>query len=298
MRFGIMAMQIETMIQPGKSLPEMMMSVMRFDHTRMVRQVMKQGFPLIELSADMKMLHPSVYSEETMNKLLDLKKKTGLSYTVHLPFWSIELSTPQSEVRDACIQTTVEAIETTLPLEPEAYVLHATGKMAAEFYCMNIADAARPYLLRHFQGHARDSVKRILRQSGLDPRRLAIENIDFPFDLTLEIAEDLNTSFCLDVGHALAGYSGPIDLFDALDAALPCLAEVHLHDSPWQGPNHILQDGLDHQALGRGDLDVTGFLTRLEDSGFDGPIVFELTIAEAHESLKVIEQAMAREMIA
>jgi sugar phosphate isomerase/epimerase len=86
----------------------------------------------------------------------------------------------------------------------------------------------------------------------------------------------------------LAGFSGPIDLFDALEQSLPRLAEVHLQDSPWQGPEQIMQYGKDHRALGRGDLDVGRLLDRLAAVGFDGPFIMELTVQEAKESLGLI----------
>jgi|GEM_PF-5146886 len=49
--------------------------------------------------------------------------------------------------------------------------------------------------------------------------------------------------------------------------------------------------GTDHQALGRGDLDAGRLLDRLAEVGFAGPIIFELTVPEALESLDVIRRS-------
>ena len=173
-------------------------------------------------------------------------------------------------------------------------MLHATGALAAEFYRMRLPELARAVILRQFKSHARESIQAILAETGIPSRRLAVETIEFPFDLTLELAEELDLSVCLDTGHVLVGFSGPIDLFDALERCLPRLAEVHFHDGPWQGPNQVIGYGKDHQALGKGDLDVARFLGRLAAAGFTGPLVFELTVPEAEASLEVIRKTKDR----
>ena len=128
----------------------------------------------------------------------------------------------------------------------------------------------------------------ILAETGLASRKLAIETIEFPFDLTLELAEQLDLSMCLDTGHVLVGFSGPIDIFEALERCLPRLAEIHLHDGPWQGPEQNIGYNQDHQPLGKGDLDVARLLDRLASAGYQGPLVFELRVEEALASLERI----------
>jgi len=44
----------------------------------------------------------------------------------------------------------------------------------------------------------------------------------------------------------------------------------------------------DHQALGLGDLKVAKFLARLEQYNFNGPIIFELVLNEAIQSIEFI----------
>jgi len=170
------------------------------------------------------------------------------------------------------------------------YVLHATGALAAEFYRMRMSESARNLLLRIFQAGAKQSLKNILAETGLMPRKLAIETVEFPFDLTIELAEELDLSLCLDTGHVLVGFSGPVDLFDALERCLPRLGEIHLHDGPWQGPQMNIGYGKDHQALGKGDLDLPRFLDRLASADFQGPIIFELSVDEALSSVELIRK--------
>jgi sugar phosphate isomerase/epimerase len=186
------------------------------------------------------------------------------------------------------VQAIVDAIQVTLPLEPEVYVLHATGALAAEFYRMDLPELAKSLILRQFQSNARESIRAVLAAAGIPSRILAIETIEFPFDLTLELAEELDLSICLDTGHVLVGFSGPVELFEALERCLPRLSEVHLHDGPWQGPERNIGFGQDHSPLGTGDLDIAHLLDRLAEADFTGPLVFEPAVDEALTSLDVI----------
>ena len=104
------------------------------------------------------------------------------------------------------------------------------------------------------------------------------------------MAEELDLSICFDTGHVLVGFSGPVDFFEALERCLPRLAEVHLHDGPWQGPQSDIGYGKDHQPLGAGDLDTACLLDRLDQTGFSGPIIFELGLEQAVASLKTIQE--------
>lgn len=297
MRFGIMAMQLDWLLPAGVPAEQVMAHVAGFDHAGLVGRVAAQGFNPVELGGDLALFFPHAFAPPAIERLAALKAERGLRYTVHLPLWSVEPSTLQPPVRRGSVQAIVESIQATLPLEPEVYVLHATGALAAEFYRMRIPELARSPILRQFQASARESLKTILAETGIQGRRLAIETIEFPFDLTLELAEELDLSVCFDTGHVLVGFSGPIDLFEALDRCLPRLAEIHLHDGPWQGPEQVIGYGKDHQPLGAGDLDVARLLDRLAAAGFDGPLVFELRVAEALASLDVI-RALRPEVIA
>jgi sugar phosphate isomerase/epimerase len=286
MRFGIMAMQLDALVPPDVPAEQVVASVMGFDHAGLARSLFDKGFNPIELGGDLGMFLPHAYSPDAIQKLMALKTG-GLTYTLHLPLWSVETSTPLSPVRKGSVDAVVQAIRITTPLEPEVYVLHATGALAAEFYNMRISEMARMLILRQFQNGARESIESILAETGLPSRKLAIETIEFPLDMTLELAEEFDLSICLDTGHVLAGFPGWFDFFDVVEKLLPRLAEVHLHDSK-KMPEGIRGYGEDHKPLGHGDLELGRFLDRLAAANFTGPLVFELNINEALDSLKVV----------
>jgi sugar phosphate isomerase/epimerase len=271
------------------SVEEIIAHIANLDHADLARQFVSYGFQTVELSGDMPLFLPHSFAPHTIEQLAGLRSETGLTYTVHLPLWSVEPSTPLDPVREGSVRAVVDTIQTTRSLEPEFYVLHATGALAAEFYKMDLPDLAKTLILRQFQGHARESIQAILAETGIPSRQLAIETIEYPLDLTLELADELDLSICLDTGHILAGFSGPVELSDALERCLPRLGEIHLHDCPWQGPEGEIGYGQDHQPLGKGDLDVARLLDRLMEAHFTGPMIFELGVEDALASLEVIQ---------
>jgi sugar phosphate isomerase/epimerase len=303
MRFGIMAMQLGALIPPSQGgsgageASSLLAHVANFSHAALVRSLHGHGFNPIELGGDLVLFMPHVFAPQAIEELAGLKAETGVTYTVHLPLWSVETSTPLAPVRRGSVQAVMEIIRAVKPLEPEVYVLHATGALAAEFYRMRLPAHGKALILRQFQAGARESLRTILGETGLPPRRLAIETVEFPFDLTLELAEEFDLSLCLDTGHVLVGFSGPVDLFSALERCLPRLAEIHLHDAPclttpalWRGPEEQSGYGKDHAPLGTGDLDLARLLDRLVEAHFMGPVILELKVHEALASLEVIRR--------
>ncbi len=287
MNLGIMAMQMEALVPTGLPPEQVMASLIGFDHASLVGSLADQGFNPIELGGDLGMFLPQSFNQEAITNLAALKREKGIDYTVHLPLWSVEPSTPLSPVRAGSVQAVVDIISATRELDPLVYVLHATGALAAEFFRMNISDTARALILRQFQAGARASLQEILARTGIPGRKLAIETIEFPFDLTLELAEELYLSICFDTGHILANFAGELDFFEALERCLPRMAEVHLHDCPRMLPGQIGY-GADHKPLGTGGLELDKFLQRLIGHGFNGPIVFELQVQEALDSRRVV----------
>jgi sugar phosphate isomerase/epimerase len=260
----------------------------------LVERIADLGFTLIELNTDLNVFFPDSFGLPTVRRLQALRESRKVSYTVHLPLWSIEPSTPVQWVREGSVEALVDAVLRLAPLEPETYVLHATGALAAEFSTMAaIPDEGRPLVTGAFQRRAAHSVEELLRRTKLPSRAIAVENIEFPFDLTLALAEEFDLSLCLDAGHVLAKYSGPVTFEEALQRALPRLAEVHLHD----GYYHPQPDGTfrrdDHLPLGEGDLPLDFLLDTLKDAKFEGPVIFELTIQEAKASLDYLRPFLA-----
>lgn len=289
MRFGIMEMQLDRLVPQNIKSKDAIDRILNFDRGQLVSSLAQAGFSLIELGGDLSLFFPNAYQTENILRLLKLKKDLGVTYTVHLPLWSVEPSTPLEPVRMGSVDAIMDVIDAVEPLDPEVFVLHATGALAAEFYRMNLPEMAKSLALKQFQGGAISSIQIILEETGLPSRKLAIETIEFPFDLTIEMANLLDLSICLDTGHVLAGFSGEIHLMDALKACLPRLAEIHLHDAPDYAQTRQLGYGKDHQPLGTGALQVKPLIDQIEQAGFTGPVIFELSVQDAQASLAYLQ---------
>jgi sugar phosphate isomerase/epimerase len=289
MRFGIMTMQVETIIPSSFPVEQMLAHIANFDYAQLVRTMAESGFRTIELSGDLTLFMPTLFQEKSIKTLSHIKEELDLSYTVHIPLWSVEPSTPLEPVRRGSADAIVDFIHSVMPLNPEVYVFHATGALAAEFYRMRLPEIAKVFILHQFQTKAAESLRWILSETGIPSRKIAIETIEFPLDLTLDLAEELDLSICLDTGHVLSGFSGNVTVEEALEASLSRLAEIHLHDGPKHNPEQEISYGQDHRPLGTGDLNLALILDRLVTAGFIGPVVFELQLHEALESLDVIK---------
>jgi sugar phosphate isomerase/epimerase len=267
----------------------MLAHIANFDYAKLVRTMAESGFRTIELGGDLALFMPAIFHQKSIETLSHAKEELDLSYTVHLPLWSVEPSTPLEPVRKGSANAIVDFIRSVIPLKPEVYVFHATGALAAEFYRMNLPEIAKVFILHQFQTKAAESLRWILAETGIPSRKIAIETIEFPFDLTLDLAEELDLSMCLDTGHVLAGFSGNVTVEESLEASLSRLAEIHLHDGPQHNPKQEISYGQDHCPLGTGDLNLEFILDRLMTAEFDGPVIFELQLHEALESLDVIK---------
>jgi sugar phosphate isomerase/epimerase len=290
MRFGIMTMQLSALVPSARTAQEALGQIGNFDLSALVHQLATHGFNPIELGGDLMMFMPHTFAPASIEKLAAVKHELGLTYTVHLPLWSVEPSTPLTPVRQGSVRALIDAIRATQSLEPAAYVLHPYGALASEFYRMKMPESARAIILQLFQSNARESIKTILTETGIPSRQLAVETIEFPLEHLLALANECDTSICFDTGHVLAGFAGDIDFWDALEKCLPRLSHIHLHDCPAYARTHTLGYGQDHQPLGKGDLDVARFLNRLREANFAGTIVFELTVAEALASMQVVKE--------
>ena len=113
---------------------------------------------------------------------------------MHLPWWSIEPSTHSTPVREGSVDAIINYILTVEKLDPEIYILHAIGALAAEFYRIPLPELSQNYFSRQFQKNAREGLLKILSESRISNHCLAIETIEFPFELTVESAEDLDLS--------------------------------------------------------------------------------------------------------
>jgi len=240
------------------------------------------GFKHIEITGDLPYVLPGILTPEEIDKLVELKKKEGITFSVHLPLWGQEPAAFSEHIRDGSVRTFVDCIELTKPLNPICWVLHPTGALTVEFLNMNLPDFAKGLITNQFCSYAEDSIRKLIEYANIPPDKIAVENIEFPFESMEPIIDELGLSVCFDTGHLLAGFSGEISVMDFVGKYFDQIAELHLHDGA--------KPRIDHKPLGNHDLPVKELLLELHKRKFKGPLVYELTLQGAKDSMEFIKK--------
>ncbi|MFO7835137.1 MAG: cobamide remodeling phosphodiesterase CbiR [Candidatus Thorarchaeota archaeon] len=288
LRFGIVPLEFEpaAKLVIGNGTPDFS----RFDVVELIRSALKiEHIEVIEITLDVPHLIPGSVTTETISSLIELREKTGCSYTAHLPLWSLELASPNEYVRKGSVESTVAAVELMEPLEPEYYVLHSTGALAAEFSRLEFPQNIMDIFSSFMAGFSAQSIEEILEQTGLNPHRLAVENIEFPFSHTRQVIDEYDCSICFDTGHLLTKFSGDEPVVDFYREHRDRIVEIHLNDGSYRECDGVAVHE-DHLALGDGEMPVREFVSEIYNDSFDGPLIFELTTEQARRSLELITE--------
>ncbi len=157
-------------------------------------------------------------SAEEIAELVELADAHGLSYTVHLPMdtW---LGDADDAVRTASIERCQRVMTLCEPLAPFAYVVHWHADRGRDR-----SEAPSADMGRWIENHRRSMTA--LLESGIEPRRLAVETLAYPFAPVAEQVRELGVSVCLDVGHLVVG---GYDLEQHIEELMPLTRVVHLH---------------------------------------------------------------------
>ncbi|MHA2068702.1 MAG: cobamide remodeling phosphodiesterase CbiR [Candidatus Thorarchaeota archaeon] len=288
MRFGAVAIEFLPAVQ--RILADGFPDFSRINLVDIVREVVGiEHIEVVELTMEMEHMLPGSITPEVISQLVDLKDELGHSYTVHLPLWSIELATFNDFIRSGGVESICHSIKKSEPLEPEAYVLHTSGSLAAEFTRNDYSEAMNLLVCGYMTEFSMKSVEEIISKTETDSRKLAIENIEFPFEFTRDIVDEHDTSICFDTGHALTKQSGDESVLEFYSQHRDRIVEVHLNDGIDTGTPGRYED---HLIIGKGELPVRDFLLELKRNDFKGPLIFELTTEEVAESLQGIREVV------
>jgi sugar phosphate isomerase/epimerase len=243
-----------------------------------IRQLVEgYGLSTVELGMDMGVVYSTVFDAGFYAAVADLQQELGFVCTAHLPFMWIDAASLNEPVRQASVDCLRQAIELTRPVEVTTYVLHLWGNTVIEIDAVLANSPTRPAVFVGLMAQAGRSLAEVCEL--VEPRDLCVENLEAPsFDVALPLIEQYEVSICLDVGHLAYGLGredGDGDAFDFLARHGDRIREVHLHDFVNEsagGRTHTR----DHLALGRGQMDAAAFLRKLDEIGFDGPVILEV----------------------
>jgi sugar phosphate isomerase/epimerase len=288
LRFGIQPFELTTI---GSLVSENgQLDMNKLNAPSIVRRCIKEGFRLIELGLDLGYVIPGSINKKAVDELLRIKKSEGISYTVHLPLWSVEPASPNEFIRKASVEVLADAVKLCEPLQPEAYVIHATGALAAEFSRLEIAEFYKDYMASEMTGIAERSIEGLLSSTSLKPEKLAVETVEFPFKYMKRLIEKYDVSVCCDTGHILAGYPGNYTVLGFLEEFFDKIIDIHLHDAYRIEKEKGVKIQKDHLQLGEGNLPIRDLFDFLHRHEYSHPIVFELTLFQALQSLRVIRE--------
>jgi len=172
-----------------------------------------------------------------IRRLRELSTDWKVCYNVHLPI-DIYLGDQRGEVRAEGIKVAEKFIERTLPLSPSVYTLH---------YSLKDDRGNDAPDLERWKTCLIQSTREILR-CGVEPSRMSIETLGYPFEWIETIVKEFGFSVCLDIGHLLLG---KLDLKGYLERYLGDTSIIHLHG---------LQEGRDHLGIDKLDGEVFDLL--------------------------------------
>ena len=212
----------------------------------------------------------SLLSKAVINELKFLSQELQLSYNIHLPT-DISVSDPASAKQDQAVDTFVKIIERVAPLSPSSHTLHVPYRAAP-----NDEDH-----LRKWQDIVYRNLAKIIH-AGVAADAIAIETLDYPFEIIYNIVSNLNLSVCLDIGH-LALYGA--DIQAAMDKYSEIVTIIHLHGVA-NRKDHISLDQLTDNL-------IDPVIGRLKQ--FTGTVSIEVfNFDDLKSSLAVLEQRWKR----
>ncbi|MFX0013177.1 MAG: cobamide remodeling phosphodiesterase CbiR [Promethearchaeota archaeon] len=278
--FGVRPFEFQDfigMIEQGK------LDISSVNYTDIVKASLQDGFQHFEITGDLAYVLPGLLRKDVIDQLNEVRIINNYSCSVHLPIWAIELASPNVHVKKASIDCLVESIELTRHLKPICWIIHATGALVSEFSLLNLPSYVKSFISAQFALAAQKSIAEIIDRTNIPSRKLAVENVEFPFRVMEECIEELDLSICFDTGHLLAGYSGEWNgVLDFFEMYAERIIELHLHDGA--APR------IDHQPLGTYDLPVKDLFERLLEVQFSGPIVFELDLIDVRNAMTYIKE--------
>ena len=257
-----------------------------FSLARHAREAVKLGFSHMEIGYDVFQTFQVPLGRDDLDELREIREKESLSYSCHFPFYSVDLAGPNEFVRKGGVNAMADTIERLSPLDDiiDCYVIHHVGENTAEVLKFIGDIPAKAEAVNMFRDNAISSLNYLIEKTKIDPKRIAVENIEFPLVPTLEIIEAAGTRFCLDTAHLLGGMAGKLDLMEVLERNFDILGEIHLQEFR---PNSPMDD---HAPLGESGQIGADFFNLLIERKFSGPVVFELPYPGIKSSVEYIRK--------
>ncbi len=285
MRFGISPMTYDLLIDvvlAKKGLE----GISEFQFSDLVKRAAESGYQHFEFALDLFQVFPITLDIQQIKILQNIKNEYGITYSAHLPFLSIDLGGPNKFIREGSVNSLIHAYNSIIDLidDVDVFVLHPTGETVASVMKFIEIPQIKKITSELFSVNAIHSIERFIEKTDIERNKIAIENIEFPFEATIKIIEKIKTKLCIDTAHFLGGFSGNHNLLEITEKYLDITAEIHLQD---YDDESLFSD---HAALGAGNSFPPEFLNIIHQKNFNGPVVFELPKDDTIKSIKYIRK--------
>lgn len=242
-----------------------------------INDIRRLGYKQIELYIGPLFLALSEDKIKTlMVELVNYKKQHNLIYSVHLPFWWLNYSCPNEEIRIASVKEIKRSIKLSKCLNPKQYVSHAfediTMRADEAIAPIEVKEIAYDEIFRQTE----TSLSEILEEIE-DTTKFCIENLlNSNMDWILKLQKKFNTSITYDIGHK---YMTDQEIIGFLRKYHTIIASIHACNVKIEKYNHInpqLCAMSDHFELNSGVIDFTKVLSTLKEINFKGSFIVEV----------------------
>lgn len=284
MRFGLSPLSYDLIID-GVIKEKGLNGLSEFHFSDVVEGVAAAGYQHCEIQLDLFQVFPIQINQREIEKLKEIKSLYGITYSAHFPFLSIDIAGPNKFIREGSVQCLIDSYNSLKQMESDidVFVLHPSGETVKEILEFIINPEIRSIVTEIFAENSIQSIQKLIEETKIDTNKIAIENVEFPFEATIKIIERLGLKLCLDTAHLLGGLSGNYNLMEIAKKFLGMTSEIHLQD-------YSDRPTSEHGALGTGRNFPREFLKLINKYNFTGPIVFELLDEEVIISVEYIKK--------
>ncbi|MBS3808725.1 MAG: TIM barrel protein [Desulfobacterales bacterium] len=162
---------------------------------------------------------------EEIRELAEISKDRDLTYNVHLPI-DVSITDADKHNRALALEYTVRTVECARSLAPTTWTLHLP-------YKEDFSDKAS---VNAWQKRTKAAAEQLLERTGIAPRFVSVETLDFPPEWIESVVSRLDLSVCLDIGHLIEfGYDISKTFYRFKDR----ISILHLYGDVISGRGHV-----------------------------------------------------------
>ena len=233
------------------------------------------GFGVMELE----FVHSIYMRPELAKQVGEIAKKTGLSLTVHAPFY-INLNSPDPAKKHASMERILKSAKIGALAGAKSVTFHAAYYMKKDKE--EVYQIVKEALVKIQKELKRNNIK-IKISPELTGKHTAFGDLDE----LLRLAKEIGTGFCIDFAHLHARANGGFnskkhfdDIFEKVAKVLgkDALKDLHMHVS---GINYTAKGERNHLLLQNSDFNIKALVSSLKANKVGGYLICESPNPEA-----------------